>query len=298
MAGRLALSHTTAFQPFVVFSMTQWRYYSRREGFWSPAGWRAMGRELLEARELTFRLFLRDFSARYKQNVLGVFWALVAPVIAVAGFGLLRSSGVLMIGTIDIPYALYAMLGLTIWQVFSGILGASTGALVQAGEMIRKVNFPREALVFGAAGHALVDLLIRIVLVALLFVYFGVTPAWTTVFLPLVVFPLLLASLGMGLILSGLNGVTRDVAELVSVGTSYLLFLTPVLYPRPETGLLATLMAWNPLTPTVEAARGLVLEGRLVNAGGLMWSSLLFLVVFLLCWRMFHLLETLVAERI
>lgn len=273
-------------------------YGSEREGFWSPTGWYAMGRQLIGARDLTWRLFLRDFQARYKQNIAGVLWAVVSPLLAVAGFVLLQRSGVLDVGEVQVPYPAFALLGLTIWQVFSGITTACTGALANAGDMVRKINFPREALVLGAAGHAIVDLTIQTALLSLVFWYYRVTPAWTVVFLPLALLPLLLGSLGVGMVFSAMNAVARDVGALVSVAIGYLIFVTPVLYPRPASGPLWTLMAWNPLTSVIETARDLVLEGRITQPLAFGWTSLLFFAVFLLGWRLFHLLARLIAERV
>jgi lipopolysaccharide transport system permease protein len=273
-------------------------YEARTQAMWDVRGWREMFAELIESRELTWRLFRRDFSARFRQNVGGILWAFVSPVILVGGVMLLRSSGMLNVGDLDAPYPVYAVLGLTVWLMFAGVVGGCTGALAGAGDLVRRINFPREALVLSAAGHVLVDVLIRLVLFAFVLAWFRVVPCWTSIFLPLVVLPILLLGLALGFILSALNAVVRDIGNAASIVLTYLVFLVPAMYPCPESGLLATLMKYNPLTPPVTASLDIVLRGTITEPLPFIAVSLGSLAAVLLAWRVFHMLEPLVAERV
>lgn len=273
-------------------------YTPNQTAGWGPSVWREMVGELVRSRELAWQLFMRDFSARYRQSVLGVLWALILPLIAVGTFVFLNRSGLLNVGDTGVPYPVYALLGLTIWQVFSGGLTISSNAIVAGGSMVVKINFPKETLVIAAMGQVIFELLVRLVLLAIVMAIFQVTPKWTVVFFPFTLLPLLMLTLGLGFFLSLVNVLLRDVPNVVTLATTFLMFLTPVVYPVPETGPLAALMAVNPLAGLVRASRDMVFTGYLTDPVGFAWASALAVVFFLFAWRVFHLVEPRMAERV
>jgi lipopolysaccharide transport system permease protein len=110
--------------------------------------------------------------------------------------------------------------------------------------------------------------------------------------------PLLLLTTGLGFLLSLLNALYRDISSMLTVLTSFLLFLTPVLYPAPESGTLAELNRYNPVAGLIVAAKDLVFTGRLPNPEGYAIATAVSLAVFLFGWRLFHLAEERVAERV
>jgi lipopolysaccharide transport system permease protein len=255
-------------------------------------------REMARNRWLTYQLFKRDFLTVYKQSFLGFLWVVIIPLVSVATFLLLRRSGVFAIGTLSVPYPLYALLGMAFWQLFATGLIASSNSLVTAGALIVKINFSKKSLVLASAGQSLVSFGIQMTLTSTLFVVYGVTPSWTILLLPLLILPVLLLTLGLGFLLALLNGVFRDIGNTISVLLTFMLFLTPVLYPRPESGLLATLADYNPLYPLVAGPRDMILTGTLSSPGSFALASVGSVVVFLAALLLFHLTETRLTERI
>lgn len=273
-------------------------YYPGARRGWGPRVWRELFRETVTSRELTWRLFLRDFSARYRQSVLGVLWAVILPLVAVSTFVLLSRAGLFNPGELSTPYPVFVLLGLTVWQVFAGGLTACSNSIVSGGSMVIKINFPKSTLVFAAMGQVLFELLVRIVLSAIIMAVFRVTPHWTAVFFPLALIPIILFTLGVGFFLALVNVVLRDVGHVVTVLATFLLFLTPVIYGPPTHPLMATVIKYNPLAGLVGAPRDLLLEGQLTDPFAFAWSAALSLVVFLFAWRFFHLVEPRIAERV
>lgn len=275
------------------------RIYTPDQGRGRPFGiWQDMVAEALRSRELAWRLFVRDFSARYKQSALGVLWALLIPIIGSATFIFLNSTGVLNVGDVGVPYAVYALLSLTLWQVFSNGLIVCSNAIVAGGNMIVKINFPKETLVVAAMGQVLFELFVRLVLVVVVMIATQTPFQWTTLLFPLVLLPLLLFTVGLGFLLSLLNVIFRDVANVVTLAATFLMFLTPVVYPAPESGLLATVMALNPLSGLIAAPRDLLLRGYLGDPAGFAWSAILSVILFFVAWRVFHLVEYKMAEAV
>jgi lipopolysaccharide transport system permease protein len=254
--------------------------------------------EILRNRWLTLQLFKRDLFALYKQSFIGVFWALIIPLVSVGTFIILNRSGIFSIGKINTPYAIYAILGMAFWQLFSTGLIASSNSLVKAGSMIIKINFSKKSLVLASLGQSLVSCLIQLVLLCILFLYYGYSPTWYICLLPVLVLPIMFLTAGLGFIFSILNGIMRDIGNAVSILLTFLLFLTPVLYAKPHTGAIEKMTDYNILYYLVAFPRDLILTGSASELHGYLVSSGIAVVVSMICLFSFHLAETRVTERI
>jgi lipopolysaccharide transport system permease protein len=272
------------------------RYEPNRVIKLGAGAWRVMAVELWEARELAASLFMRGLTARYKQALLGFAWAVIVPFVAIGTFVLLNRVGIVVVGPTDVPYPLFALVGLSVFQLFSTGIISACGALVEAGDMIAKVSFPREVLVVAAIAQAAFEFLIKLVLIVAACVFYQYLPPAGVVLFPIVLLPLVVLTLGAGLVLSLMNAIFRDTAQAVGVLMTFLMFLTPVLYPAR--GAREFLFRLNPLTALIEAPRDLLIYGTLKHPTDFLIASILSLVVFLCAWRVFHLVETKVPERI
>jgi len=254
--------------------------------------------EVVDSRWLTFQLFKRNFFASYRQSMLGLFWALVAPLVTVATFIFLNSSGIFNVGDTKVPYPLFALAGTALWQFFSVGLTMGSNALVNAGGMLKKIYFPRESLVFSTVAQGIVPPLIQTVLVFIFFLRYEIVPPITILLVPLAVIPLLLLTTGVAFLVSVINAVVRDVGTAIAGLATFLMFLTPVLYAKPPSGLAATVSQYNPLYYLLAVPRDLFLFGSTDNLRGYLYSIPLCIVVFLACWIAFRLSGTRVVERI
>ncbi len=254
--------------------------------------------DVISSRELIWRLFVRDFAAKYEQSALGYLWALGPPLVTVAIFTFLTRNRVISVGETALPYPAFVLLGLTVWGLFSGSLMSITSSLTGAANVIKKMNFPREALVFAALGQALVDTLIRTVLLALFFVWYGVPVRWTIALIPLLFAPMLMLTIGAGFLLSTLNAIIRDVSSALGLALQFAMFLTPVVYPAPKEWPFILINYVNPVSAFVVAAHDLASKGALTMPATLISSSLFGLLLFLLGWRVFRLAQPIVGERV
>ncbi|NWF91939.1 MAG: ABC transporter permease [Syntrophaceae bacterium] len=269
---------------------------SLRKGYLSIFG--QIFTELKQNRWLTYQLFKRDFLSAYKQSLLGVLWAIILPLVSIAIFIVLNRSGILNIGDIGVPYSIYALLGIAFWQFFSNGLVACSNSLVNAGPMILKINFSKKSLVIAAAAKAIVPFAIQIAMVCILFVGYGRTPSIMGFLIPIFLIPLVLFTLGLGFFTSLLNGVVRDIGNIISILLMFLMFFTPVLYAKPKIGFLVTVTKYNPLYYLVSAPRDLILKGSISEWQGFLIVCLIAVILFFVCLFGFHLTETRVAERI
>jgi lipopolysaccharide transport system permease protein len=265
-------------------------------------GYLRMFREIIDEiknnRWLIYQLFRRDFFTTYAQSLFGILWAFIVPIVSVGTFVVLNASGLLVAGSIRVPYVLYAMLGLAFWQLFATGIVASSTSLVKAGSMLAKINFSKKALVISSMGQTLVSFLIQLALAFIFFAFYRVVPNIAILLIPILIMPIVLITLGLGFILSILNGVVRDFANLLPVLLTFLLFLTPILYVVPATGILARISMYNPVYYLVSVPRDLALTGATTEWMGFLVSSILSIIIFVACLVAFHLTETRIAERI
>jgi len=219
-------------------------------------GWAYLDvRELWEFRELAGFLAWRDLKVRYKQTAIGVAWAILQPLAMMLVFTLFFGRLAKMPSD-DLPYPLFAYVGLLPWQLFARCLTDSSSSLVSNQQVITRVYFPRILVPLATVVTASVDFLIGCVLLVILILFYGATPSPNVVWLPAFIVLMLFTALGVGVWLSALNLEYRDVGHAVPFLTQFLLFLTPVVYPAslvPEGWRF--LYALNPMVGVVEGFR-------------------------------------------
>lgn len=263
-----------------------------------PAIFKGIFFEIGRNRWLTWQLFKRDFLATYKQSLFGVFWALIIPLISVGTFVLLNHSGILSVGKTDAPYPIFAVLGMLMWQLFSsGLIGAAN-SLVKAGAMIVKINFSKKSLVLASLGQSLVSGLIQLMLLLSFFIAYKYAPTWYIFILPFLILPLAMLTVGFGFILSILNGVARDIGNILAISLTFLMFLTPVLYVKPQLGIMSVLTKYNILYYLIAVPRDLVMSGQTRDLFGYAVCSIIAVFTMFICLAVFHFAETRVTERI
>ena len=254
--------------------------------------------EIVSNRWLTYQMFRRNFIAMYKQSFFGILWVIILPIINIAVFAVLNNSGIFNIGDIHVPYPVYAICGLTFWQIFAVGLGSCVNALSSAEDMITRINFSRKSLVFAPMGRTMVSFIIQMMLVGVLLLIYRTAPSIKFLFVPVVVLPILFLTLGFGFILAIMNAIVRDIATILPLAITFLMYLTPVLYAKPSFGLLSRLTEYNPMYHFVAAGRDLILYGQINNVVGFLCSVAFSVVLFVASVLIFHLTETRITERV
>jgi lipopolysaccharide transport system permease protein len=248
-------------------------------------------------RELIWQLVYRDFSVRYRQSIMGYLWAIAFPLVAVGMFAFLSRYRVLPMGNIEIPYIAFGIWSFSVWQLFVGCLINSTSSLSNAGTLVTKLNFPKDTLVIAAAGQPVFDFLIRILLVAAVFIWYQVVPGWQAIYIPLLLLPLVLLAIGFGFFLSVANLVARDFSKLVAIFAMFGMFLAPVLYPPPVRWPFTLVNTLNPVSPILIATQDLIIKGQILRPGSLVIAIVFALTVFFVGWRVFTLVLPRAIER-
>jgi len=174
-------------------------------------------------------LVRKDVKVKYKSSILGIAWSMLNPVLYLAVFTLVFTV-VLPNRVPDFP--VYLLSGLLAWNLFSNSLSMATRSVVDNGNLVTKVYFPREVLPLSSMGTALVDFTLQAGILALFMLVFR-HPFWgvNLLLLPLALVALLSFTAAIGLLVSALNVRFRDTQHLVSLGLIMWFWLTPVVYP-------------------------------------------------------------------
>ncbi len=264
-------------------------------GFWQLYG--DIIKELTSNLWLIKQLFKSDMSS-YRQSLLGIYWMIIVPFLSLLAILTLQESHVFNIGSLQVPYPVYAIMGLAFWQIFSMGLMSATASLVNSRELILKVNCSRKAIVIASIGRAMIGFGIQIAVLYVLFLCYGIQPTPYFFLLPLMVLPLLLLTLSFGFILALLNCIIRDVGMGLGFLLTVSLLLTPVFYVKPAQGWLAHMTQFNLLYYLIDVPRSLVLTGSSSAITGYTVSTIVSFLLFVETLKLFHLTEHRIAEKI
>jgi lipopolysaccharide transport system permease protein len=259
---------------------------------------RAMGRDLLASRELSWRLLTRDIKAQYRRSILGIVWAFMPPVVTAVGLVLARNTGIINISETDLPYPAYVMFSMALWQTFVESLNSPIAALNQAHSMLARINFPREAIILAKLGEVFFNFGIKLILIVGLFLWFQIPVTWSILLTPVALIHLVLLGTAIGLLLAPLAALYGDVSRLLGLAITPWLLLTPVIYPVPQDGWFGLIVNLNPVTPLLVTIRDLATTGVVANptgfwvASGIAWAGLL------VAWVIYRLAMPFIVERI
>ncbi|MBU1349634.1 MAG: ABC transporter permease [Patescibacteria group bacterium] len=227
-------------------------------------------KEVWQYKELLYFFSWRDFKVRYKQTAIGVVWAIFQPFITMVVFSIFFGQLAKMPSD-GIPYPIFVYVGLLFWQFFSGALSEASGSLIASQAIITKVYFPRLILPISATITKFIDFAVAAVILVGLMAYYNYLPNLTgLLILPLLLLITFIASIGGGFFLAALNVRYRDVRYVLPFFIQIFLFLTPVIYPASIAGEYSWLLAMNPMTGVIKAARAAILGNAPIN-----WELLL-----------------------
>ncbi len=249
------------------------------------AVWRPLW-ELPRRFDLIWPLARRMTVARYRGSSLGLLWALLTPAVMIAVFTFLFA-GVFGArfteGGTPLDYALYLFCGLLPWTAFSETLQQSSGIVVAHANLVKRVVFPLETLPVAQALAALAAQLFgTAALLAATLIIRGELHA-TLLWLPVLLVPQLLLTLGGAWLVASLGVFVRDTAQVLGLVLMAWLYLTPIIYPEQIVpARFRPALELNPFTPLVRSYRRALLEGAPPDWPGLAYTTAVALFVFLL----------------
>ncbi len=183
--------------------------------------------ELWRYRELFLFLTWRNILIRYKQTAIGILWAVIQPLLTMIVFSVIFG-GLAKLPSEGAPYAVMTFAALLPWQFFSNALSTSSLSVVGAGNMVRKVYFPRLIIPVSVTLSGAVDFLISLVMLFILMIFYDVPFRPHLLMLPIFFFCAALAALSVGFWFSALNVKYRDIKYVTPFLVRLGMYVSPV----------------------------------------------------------------------
>ncbi len=224
-------------------------------------------KETFQYRDLIFLLVKRNFTAQYKQTVLGPLWAIIQPLLTTIVFtfvfgnlaGLTTAD---VPGNYIVPGFLFYMSGNICWGYFSSTLNATSSTFLSNRATMGKVYYPRLVAPISTAFSRLISFGIQFAMLVVFWAFFvikggtsiRVTP-WLLM-IPVLIVHMMVLAIGFGIIISSVTTKYRDLTMLVSFGLELWRYGCPIAYglqlvPEKYMGLYML----NPVTPILTTFR-------------------------------------------
>ena len=211
--------------------------------------------ELWDFRELVYFFVWRDIKIRYKQTAIGAAWAILQPFLTMLVFTLFFGR-LAHIPSEGLPYPIFYYSALLPWMYFAASLQNATNTIVENQRLVTKVYFPRLALPLSAVLSGLADFGVSFLMFLAMLIYFRTRISAAVIWLPVFLLLAVLTALGVGLWLSALNAMYRDVRYVVPFLVQFWMFASPVVYPS---SLVPQKWRWlyglNPMAGVIEGFR-------------------------------------------
>lgn len=262
-----------------------------------PVKRRLKVREVWTSLHVARMIGVRDIKVKYKQAALGPLWLVMAPL------GMLISitiafSGVTDVNTGDIPYILFALVGLTVWTFIQLSASLGAAAIYGNGGLVRRSPLPRVALVTGSVVGNLPPVTVMFVVCILGSIIAGLLPIQALI-LPVLIAWLIFFTFALSLLLGGLGARFRDTVSIMPLILQAGIFVSPVGYPlegAPKN--IHTLLILNPVTGLIEAWRWAILDLPNPEWTAVVISLVWTVVLAVGAWRLFSRLEVDFADYV
>lgn len=263
---------------------------------------REMFAALPHSRYLAYRLFIKDLRAEYSRTAFGVFWDFLDPLVLGTVFYFLMKVRVIDPGELEVPYALFVIFGLLLYQTFAEGITLSLDVMRRSSAMLTHLKVAPEALLLSVAYRLLFNSAIRIaVMLAFSLVFWSsARDAGLHAFSPigflkfLACYPaIILAGMSIGVLLAPFNVIYSDVGRAVRTILLPLRYATPVLYQIP----IGWLLALNPVALILDNLRSLATTNTFNSPWEFAARTAVFAVIFFGGWFVFHVSLPVLAER-
>lgn len=234
------------------------------------------------SRGLAYRFARRNISAQYRQSLLGILWAFIPVIMTASIWIFLNGEKVVNIEMTDVPYPVFVFVGMTLWQGFTEMLNAPIGAVQSNKALLTKINFPKESLLLSGFLEKLFSFSIKLLLLIVIMIVFGVIPGAGVVWAPIGIIMLFLLGQTIGLWLLPIAMLYKDVQRALTAIVGVWMFLTPVIYPEPKGTIGKIVGQYNPVGPLLSTTRSWITGGVPTNLEGFCVISGIVIVMFFL----------------
>lgn len=220
-------------------------------------------KELIQSRELIWKLAKNDFKKRYAGSYMGALWAMVQPVVTVAMYYIVfdKIMGNTGRGTEDMPFVLFLTAGLVPWFYFSEALNNGTNALREYNYLVKKVVFKISILpIIKIIAATFIHVFFAAVLLVVAAIY-GYYPTIYTIQLVYYSFCLFIFVLALSYTTCSIVVFFKDLAQIINIVLQIGMWATPILWDINSVHeKWVILLKLNPLVYIVNGYRSAICE--------------------------------------
>lgn len=249
-------------------------------------------------------LAVTGFKLKYQGSFLGYLWSLMKPLLLFLVLYFVFNN-IFKLGKAIPNYPVYLLLGITLWGFFAETTSICMASIVNSGDLIRKIYFPRIILPIAMSITSFITLVLNLVVVFGFMIYAHIQFSWSLLLLPLYLIEFYIFTLGVSFFLSALFVKFRDMGPIWEVAAQTLFYATPILYAVSLVSnvLIVRIMMLSPLAQIIQGTREAMLGGYVITSGEVLGHYFLvpYLIVFLtfgLGYLLFSAMSTKFAEEV
>lgn len=210
-------------------------------------------RSLYEYRELLKTSISKDVRGKYKNSVLGVIWSFLNPLLQIAVYAIVFP----LIMRSNLPnYTVFLCCGLIPWNFFSTATSRTSFTMIENGNIIKKVYFPREILPLSVVTSEAINFIISTIIIIAFVLGYGMGLSKYIIFYPLILIVQYFLLIGISFIVSSVTVYFRDLQHFIGIALQLLFYATPIVYaPDSIPQNFQWILQFNPMTYIINGYR-------------------------------------------
>lgn len=253
-------------------------------------------KNLYNYRELIKTSVKKDIGGKYKHSFLGVLWSFINPLLQIAVYAIIFP----LIMRNNIPnYTVFMVCGLIPWNYFSTVINRSSFTIIENGNIIKKVYFPREILPLSLVTSETINFFISTIIIICFTLAYGMGLTKYVLLYPLVLLIQYILLIGTSLIVSSITVYFRDLQHFIGVLLQLFFYATPIVYSMetiPEN--FRWILKANPMTYIIDGFRDIFYYQRMPDIKMLGIIFVIGIIVCVLGYLIFNKLQKKFAEEL
>lgn len=253
-------------------------------------------KRLYEYRELLKTNVKKDVRGKYKKSFLGFLWSFLNPLLQIGVYAVVFP---LILKDTQSNYVIFLCTGLIPWTFFSTAVSRSAGCMIENGNILKKVYFPREIIPISLVTAEAFNFIISTIIIIAFVVFYGLGITKYIIFYPLILIVQYLLVLALAFIISSVTVYFRDLQHFIGIGLQLLFYGTPIVYDGstiPES--FRWIININPMTYIIGAFRDIFYNQKMPDLVSLGYLAIILIGACVIGYLIFNKLQKRFAEEL
>ena len=210
-------------------------------------------KNLYNYRELLKTSVKKEVRSKYKNSFLGVVWSFLNPLLQIVVYAIIFS---LILKNKQENYAIFLCCGIIPWTFFSSAINKSAFTIIENGNIIKKVYFPREIIPISVVIAEAINFLISTIIILGFVIIGGIGITKYLLFYPIILITQYVVIISIAFVVSSICVYFRDLQHFIGIILQLLFYATPIIYSQDN---IPSEYQWilkiNPMTYIINAYR-------------------------------------------